>query len=217
MAMGLIVYSPYILIQVMVPGLLQQSPDSGMTLAIFNLFLPLVLSPILTAAVTTEVLERQRGGTSTIVRSIRGGLNRIASLLAVNLVVTILTIVGFVLLFVPALIPQVFFVVAIPACVVERQGAMASLNRSVRLTRGARWHILGIVLLFFILAFILYIPLVMLAVVFGMDHPSTMNLLSSFLKVIGATFMAVLVCVIYHELRTKHEGASTDELLEVFS
>ena len=70
LAIGFIIYSPYLLIQGLFPTLLLPGPDSWAIYQAFSMFVPMFLAPLLTAAVTVEVLERLRGQSSTIVRSI---------------------------------------------------------------------------------------------------------------------------------------------------
>ncbi len=44
--------------------------------------------------------------------------------------------------------------VAVPVCVIEKQGVIASLSRSRALTKGYRWQIFGLFLLVMVIGFI---------------------------------------------------------------
>jgi hypothetical protein len=76
------------------------------------------------------------------------------------------TIVGFVIIalaFVGFIAIYVRYALAIQACVVENLGARASLKRSIFLSKGSRWRVLVIYLIFFLLAAILGVGLNVIA------------------------------------------------------
>jgi hypothetical protein len=114
------------------------------------------------------------------------------------------------------------WLMAAPACVVERTGPFRSLGRSGELTEDHRWKILGLLLLALIPAFIVG------AIVGGVAGAITvlapMGDLSTAVaqtivliwRAMWLAFLAVIFVVAYHDLRVAKEGIDTDGIVEVF-
>jgi hypothetical protein len=113
---------------------------------------------------------------------------------------------------VPPFILFVMWLVAVPACVVEGQGAIASMFRSADLTKGFRWKITGIALL------IIVVTILARFVQFGF------TLISPWLGFLFALiwfvfWIAYIDCVVimsYHDLRVAKEGVDTSQIASVF-
>jgi uncharacterized membrane protein len=108
--------------------------------------------------------------------------------------------------------------VAAPALVEERGGVFASLGRSRALTKGSRWKIFAL-LLIFVLALLLFQGAVgLLGFVAGPGGTVTtaatvLNaVVSSVTTMVGAAGIASM----YVELRSQKEGASFANLQEIF-
>jgi len=139
---------------------------------------------------------------------------------------------GFLLLFVPGVIVFLMFYVAGAACVVEKTGVFDSLRRSRELTKDYRWRILGVVFVFMLVALAILIPFaVVAAAVIGLAGgvkavagakalvglPFVILSVNEFVfSAITYTFGAVVVGVIYHDLRVAKEGVNVGRLTEVF-
>src|SRR5207248_4850854 len=114
-----------------------------------------------------------------------------------------LTEVGFLLGFaafvVPGVIAMIAWFVTAPACVVERLGPIASLGRSSVLTKGFRWKILGVLLIFEIAVLV---PMFLASfVVARIAGPAAVALLEYCFQMLGAALAAILAAVLYYELR----------------
>jgi hypothetical protein len=103
--------------------------------------------------------------------------------------------------------------VALPACVVEGLGPIASLARSRRLTQGYRWRILAVVLIFAALLGLLYFPLEALVPPLGSWWGGLIVLVC---MALGSAFAFVIPAAIYHELRHAKEGRDIQSLAAVF-
>ena len=102
--------------------------------------------------------------------------------------------------------------VAIPVAVIERPGAIASLQRSFALTAGNRWKILGVFLLVLAIVAGIVIVVVILAIISW-----TIAMLLCLLLYAGLfIFGAVLVAVGYYKLRVAKEGADIGDIAKVF-
>lgn len=107
----------------------------------------------------------------------------------------------------------VMWSVALPACVVEGLGPIASLGRSRRLTLGYRWRILVVGLIFTALFALLFFSLRALSA----DTNSMWRGLLVLLGVaLASAFAFVIPATIYHELRHAKEGRDIQSLAAVF-
>jgi hypothetical protein len=103
--------------------------------------------------------------------------------------------------------------VAVPACVVERRGPLRALRRSWWLTRGARWVVLVLLVLYQVGNYLVVATVNSLAFeVLGGFSPWP-NIVATLL---GTSVQAVLVAVAYHELRRAREGLDATELAAIF-
>ena len=118
------------------------------------------------------------------------------------------------LLVIPAFIVATMLLVAMPACVVERLGPGKSMSRSSQLTKGHRWKIFGLWLLVMFVSGILQSVLIGLAGVIG--GPILALIVFLAWSAIFGAFYAIMVVVIYHDLRVAKEGVDTDQIAAVF-
>lgn len=139
--------------------------------------------------------------------------------------------IGTMLLIVPGLILMVMWSVATAALVIEKRGVFASLQRSRDLTRGNRWSIFGLLVVYFILnmlvAFITQALSMALGVTmafggtFAEPVPLTANVaIATFVSAVTNGLQAVLsaagVAAIYYELRSAKEGVAPEQMAAVF-
>lgn len=106
------------------------------------------------------------------------------------------------------------FWVAVPVAVVEKPGALASLRRSLRLTRGARGAVFAISLLSL---GIQIVPLYALDTLLGPDSGQVGAWAETLAVVLLATPGAVAIAVGYHDLRAATEGAPVEDVARVFA
>ena len=118
---------------------------------------------------------------------------------------------------------------AVPATIVERQGAFASMRRSAQLTAGYEGKIFGVLLLFTILFLVLmlfiFIGLILTAHVSASQGiaMTVLPVLAVIADVLGYVLYllwvscgSVLASVCYYELRLVREGADIDATAAVF-
>jgi len=111
----------------------------------------LVPSAILAGLICDGVAAKLRGDAADR-RSV--GLRWLAPLLGGGLLAWIGTWLGLLLLAIPGIVLRVAWSLFTPVVVLEQKGPISGLRRSAALTRGHRWTILGLMLIFF-LAFLL--------------------------------------------------------------
>jgi hypothetical protein len=143
----------------------------------------------------------------------------------------VLVTLGVLLLFIPLPIFYLMWLVATPACVVERLGPFRSLGRSRALTKGHRWKLLGLLLAVLIPALIVagVTGAVMASLGIGVnlligmffDLTRSQSTISAQIvrlvwTAVWTAFYAILVAVAYHDLRVAKEGVATDQIAAVF-
>lgn len=130
-------------------------------------------------------------------------------------------LLGYILLFIPALLLVTMWSVSAPSLVAEHTGVIGAFGRSRALTKGIRWPIFGAILLF-------AIGYVFVALAFrGFSQPGTLdffrtNTVSSFVvNLLSASLLGILLSTflagLYGEVLEAKEGGSQNQLANVFA
>jgi len=173
--------------------------------------LTFVLQTVAQATSLYGAFQAMRHQPFTIGESLRIGLARAVPVIGAGILVGLAIGLGFLLFVVPGVIIGCMLYVAIPACVIEKKGATASLSRSVALTKGYRWQIFGLFLL------VVVITLIGTVILLKISGSGVIGEVIGFLwQVVLTAFSAVLSAVIYHDLRMAKEGVDLDTLASVF-
>lgn len=188
---------------------------------------------MLQGVVIHAVISKLNGRPAGFDDLIKVGLRAVLPLFGLAIVSTFALTFGFVLLLVPGLILCVLWSVASPSLVIEKRGIFSSLQRSRDLTRGHRWAIFGLLVVYFILIIVLSTVGQMLSMALGVPTnfaskmqmaPGPLSLISlvlatllsaltnSFQSVLGAAGAASL----YYELRSIKEGVAPNHVAAVF-
>ena len=162
---------------------------------------------LLHAALAYGVVRHLRGAHAGFLALLVQFAGYAVTVLAVAVIVTVATSIGFLLLIVPGVWLTMVLWVALPALVVERSGLRA-IARSAELTRGFRFPIFG-------LAVILVAAQLVVGSVADWIVSATLTdgLLTwcamQFVVVLMSGIYATAVAVTYHDLRVLKEGADT--------
>jgi hypothetical protein len=183
--------------------------------------LAIVLVFFLQAALVQATVRSLNGQSVSIGDAFMTALRVVIPLIALGIVSTIGIAVGFVLLVFPGLMLACAWVVCVPALVVERAGILGSLSRSAELTRGHRWAILGLFVLYIIALIVINMALgPILGISMLGAQPGNPSIL--FVVMMGIytavqyTVSAAGTASIYYELRTVKEGVGPQQLASVF-
>jgi hypothetical protein len=181
-----------------------------------------VLETIAEGMIPYCALQAIRGQPFTIGQSLALGLRRLLPVVGIAVSASLITTLGAILV-VPGAIAACMLYVAIPVCVIEGYGVFSSLGRSAALTKGNRWAIFGLLLLVGAVELMVNFPLTYIVPVrlaaSGQNRAelALLLLVVRFAWLIVATaFSAVLVTVVYRDLRAAKEGFDTDKLAGVF-
>jgi hypothetical protein len=209
------------------PGLFS-SPAGRQTIAVLVCagLVYLVSWFVLQAAVVHGSVASFNGRRASMGDCLATGLKHFVSVVLVGAIVTVAALAATLLLIVPGIIVIVMWFVAIPARVVEHASIGGSLNRSSELTRGYRWSIFGLCIVYFF-AFALILLVVSALVGVGLVVTSNEDVLSdidgpivfvgnTISTMISSIFLSTLVAAIYYELRQIKEGIGPEALASVF-
>jgi hypothetical protein len=188
----------------------------------FSWIVGVVISAIVQAALTRAIVAENEGHRATFGDCIAAGLRVFLPLIVVGLIYGVAIGLGFILLVVPGILLMVMWSVAAPSVVVERDGILQSFSRSMELTKGHRWKILGlflVLLVIYILAFWL-LGIVGLST-YGAANFGEFGVVNAVASIVTAMIFNLIWGTIqpalYIELRQAKEGDSMENLEQVFA
>jgi uncharacterized membrane protein len=185
----------------------------------------LIFNTVGQAVILFGAFQEMRGRMFDIAEAVRRGLTRFWPIIGLAILVALGVGIGFILLIVPGVILAIRWSVALPACVVENLGPLASMKRSAELTKGNRWKLFGVfllVLVIIILASIvvgLFVGLIVGASALAAGEIFAVVVAALVGLVIAAVYTAylnIVLVMVYHDLRVAKEGVATDQIAAVF-
>ena len=179
---------------------------------------------LLTATITRMIVPDRTDRYPSLAESIQAVINDLIALSAIGLIASVVIVLGFILLVLPGLFLGVILAVLIPVRAIEQTGFVQTCLRSVALTKGNRWPILGLLIAVIILEVVgdMAVNIMVgdpLFAGFTEQVPSNnaaaiigATLVATAISLIGATGTAVLYC----ELRRIKDGPAPSELASEF-
>ncbi|MCI3134889.1 hypothetical protein [Phenylobacterium aquaticum] len=177
----------------------------------------LVLGVILQGALIHLTLTDLDGRQSTWTQGASAGLKTFRGLLGISFIVGAGVFLGFILFVVPGVMLGVMWCVAGPVLVSERRSLSPAFTRSATLTRGHRWTILALLMIYwFSVALIVLVVSFGLGVLIGIfaDAGSATLVGTALASLIMGLVNGPIFAVLYTELRRLKEGAT--QIAEVF-
>ncbi|HWI29646.1 MAG TPA: hypothetical protein VN668_21910 [Stellaceae bacterium] len=175
----------------------------------------LILSVFGHAVILDGAFQRLCGKSFALGRSLRRAVARFFPMIGV--IVCYSLGVGFasLLLVVPGMIVFLMWYVAVPACLLEELGPIASLRQSRALTKGNRWRILGLTLILSLAGG--GAGLILAQFGFAVFDTGTGTPVVVFLsQTILSAYREIALAVIYHDLRVAREGVDLERVAAVF-
>lgn len=176
---------------------------------------------ILQGAVIYATVNELNGKPATLGDCLSVGLRSFLPLIAIGILSYIATLVGLVLLIVPGLMLMVTWIVNLPVYIAERVGIFATFGRSTELTRGNRWRIFGLVIIYLVAFAIIEA----LAGVFGnasrIASGAGIPMIQSYvllplISVASGMLTSTGIAVLYVELRRLRDGVGPAGLAAIF-
>ncbi|WP_158814375.1 hypothetical protein [Methylocapsa sp. S129] len=192
----------------------RQATPSAIGAAIVGGLFALACLMLAHAAIYAGVSQEISGRPFAFGQSISAALRRSPAFLALILLLWLYAALAVLLLVIPALIVLCVYVVAFPACIVERLGPIQSLSRSAFLTKGNRWRIFGLLIVLYLGTALASQLIIFLAKLAGGAIFSA--LVSLPIQGFVGSFSAVTIGVLYAQLRVAREGVDIEPIAKVF-
>ncbi|WP_236518783.1 hypothetical protein [Sandaracinus amylolyticus] len=195
------------------------------------LFILMVTYSLGQGAIMYLTIESMVGRKASAFDALRAVIGRLVPLVVCAFVVGIVTGIGTLFCLVPGVIAWVWLMAALPACLVERLGPIASMQRSIELTEGHRLTIFLIFLVlfgaFFGVTMCVSLPAGIAAGAQGAAGQIVQNPLAPMQIVVklvtmvvqlGMTMvLAAATAVVYAKLRGLRDGVDAQALARVFA
>ena len=186
-----------------------------------TMLLWLALSFVLQAALTYGTIMDLNGKRASITDALLTGLKLIVPLFAIAILFGIGVALGSLLLVVPGLMLLMAWFVVIPVRVTENTAILDSFSRSAQLTKGHRWSIFGLLVIYVIgLIAFQFITSPLFGITFIKTQPGSWNtgyiIFEAVIRGITAVISATGIACIYYELRMVKEGLGPAQLASVF-
>lgn len=169
---------------------------------------------LLQAALVRATIEDLNGKRPSFGDCIQIAIRFLLPTLAIGLLVGIGAGLGLLLLIVPGIILWLGWSMSVPVLIQERLGVFGSMSRSRALTKGSRWPLFGLFLILIILAMIIQWGMLLLLVFFG---GLIAEVGAALVQTVVSMVLSIAAAVSYVELRQAKEGASIEELAQIFA
>lgn len=194
-----------------------------------GLIVMMVAAFVLQAAIVHATVADLNGRRVVVGESLKAGLSNWLPLLGLAILMGLGLMLGFLLLIVPGIILAVMWSVAVPAKVVEKIGVTDAFQRSRDLTRGRRWAIFGLFVIYVIALWIVEALIMAAAMPFilskGLPTPDSVGLTTvNAATMIASALIATITTLVstaggatlYSELRGTREGVGPEAMASVF-
>ncbi len=222
---GIFVGVPAVVVMLIQPALMQQDQGTQSLVTLLAALVSGLAGLVLQGALTRASVDDLSGKGASVGPALSTGLAVMLPMLGLGIIVGVGVVLGMMLLIIPGIYLALRWAVAAPVLVVEKLGIFPSIGRSAVLTQNHRWAILGLVVLYVIMIFVLYI-VVGLALpgaavaIYGLS-PETPSLILLIVLVVMQVLTSMVATVggaaIYFELRQIKEGVGVTELAQVFA
>lgn len=180
---------------------------------------------LLQAAVVRVTIRDLRGESVDLADNLVEALKLLLPMVGLMILISLVAGLGLVFLIVPGIILYIMFILAVPVLVQERRGVIGSMVRSAELTRGSRWRIFLLLLLFLVaymvvggvIGAIAGVSLVSLDVASVQGSSLLLAAVQAIMSAIVGLLAAVMIASLYVELRIVREGTTMTGLAEIFA
>jgi len=203
----------------------QSQPQLALWVSGAGIIVSITTTYILQGALTRAAVDDLSGRGVRIGAAVGDGFAYFFPLFVVALLVGIGTMLGALLLIIPAFLVAVRWAVSAPVVVMERKGPTGSMGRSAELSEGHRWAIFGLLLIYVIFAYAVQIGVVLGVSAIGISITDrlaldTGGLIFSAVSAVSAAVVTLVSTVgtasLYFELRRVKDGVGVEDLAKVF-
>lgn len=213
--LGTLVLGPWIALEFWMPEARLERGTLPLVMA-GAFLLQMVLTNILTGAITFGVVMQLRGSPAGLGDCIGKGLGSLFRVLGTGIVVCTRIILWSLLLYVPGIIESVRLFVALPVAVMEQKAGNAAARRSVELVRGSGAPVFWSWLLTIILGALIGFVVGFLAGALDPEFSRKSPWLTVGITVPINTYSSTMMAVAYFLLRKGKENVDAKEIAKVF-
>ena len=184
-----------------------------------SVLIGMLVNSLTQAAIIYGTFQDLRGQKAGIGDCISRGLASVIPVIVGSLLLWLGVSIAAIFFVIPGIILTLMWWVYVPAIVVEGKGIIESFGRSRALTKGRRWHILGLLILVLVLSLVVnFLVGLVVGVLFigGSDVATPAAILQYVAMSLVTAFGAILVAVGYYYLRAEKEGVDVNEIAQVF-
>jgi hypothetical protein len=144
--------------------------------------------------------------------AVRDSLVKLPAVMFALLIKYILMFIGFLFFIFGAFWFMARTFAVTPAIMIEDKGAFASLSRSAKLSRGRKWHIFGTLMLAFLIFFVVYFAIAIVAQMTGSVVISTVLTVAA--SILAYPLFAIVEMLLYYDARVRNEGYDIEMMAE---
>ena len=210
---SLLLYLPYAVVAGFFTDeqMLAQLSSSAVMVMVLSALALMVISPIVSAAITHAVGEIYLGRPAGIRESLGVGWSVLLPLIGTTILLSLIVMGGFLLLVIPGIILMLAYSVVNPVMILERYFGLAALRRSQTLTKGHRMRALGLMMVAGIIMVVLTSGFeIMMAFI-----PFVGSVGSGIAQSIGMAFYSAVYVVFYFDLRCRQEAFDLEHLAQL--
>ena len=194
---------------------------NGFALGLATVAVNIICTYLLQAALVQATITDLNGEKADLGNALSTAFSLAPPVIAISILTLLGVGLGMILLVVPGLMLMCAWCVAVPARVVEGTGIGDAFGRSRELTKGHRWPIFGLLVIYGIVAILTGIGIMLVSgVALSQANQVQGNIpyivLTWLEQVVLAVITAVGVTAVYYELRTVKEGISPRQLAAAF-
>jgi hypothetical protein len=203
------------------PNYMVTGTTKGWMFGVLSFVMAFICPSLLQAALVQAAITDLNGNRPSLGQSLSTGFALFLPVVGITIAWLAGFLLGSILLVVPGLIVMAAWSVVIPVRVIERTGFTATFGRSRALTKGYRWQIFGLLVLYWA-AIVALSLLVTMASGLGFLEVGTVSgnvpyiILQWVQSVVVSLIGSVGVTAIYYELRTVKEGIAPESLAAAF-
>lgn len=185
----------------------------------------MVLQWLVMGCVTRATVAYSQGERASIGDCLSVTIPRLLPIFAVSILSALGMGLGFLLLIVPGIILACMWAVIVPVTLAEKSGVIEAFGRSAALTKGARWKILGLLILVSLIAWgIALVAGLISALALGMAYTNPLVatqpvalVISILATTLTTTLMAAFTTALFVELRNWKDGPQDSKLSDIFA
>ncbi|MEE2525672.1 hypothetical protein V0U79_04780 [Hyphobacterium sp. HN65] len=232
----IVVFVPYLLLELVLNRIVSSAVSAesndvvGMLVATYASLIPFWIVFILVQAVIVRVAISLRLGQGAQLQAALGAaLRGFFPILLLGIAAGIAMGIGFLFFILPGLYIMAMFYVMVPSIVFENAG-FGGISRSVSLTDGYRWAILGVVIILGVIIWIItaVVGAVLVGILFTQQdtlanmaaqpfaYPWWYGVVNAVISAATTPISLISVAMIYARLKEIKEGGQVGDLLKVF-